>query len=384
MQRSWLNLEAIQQPNYASESDLSQVLSTLSEVPALISIKELQLLKDQIHSSALGTSLILQIGDCAEAFSDSTAKILETKLKAYSEYASILHHATNKPTLTIGRIAGQFTKPRSEPYEVINDCKIKIGKVLSYKGDLVNSINPSLRDPDPQRLLQGYYNSAVITNFIRLQDTWIYTSHEALHMKYENALTREYNDKYVNVGSHLLWIGERTRKYESAHVEYLSQIINPIGIKLGPNADLEELLKIIAKLNPSNENGKIVLITRLGAKKYRQELPRIVDAVKASGYKLAWIVDPMHGNTYKCGSGIKTRNYEDILDETLGTIEILKSSGEVPAGLHLEASYTDVTEVIGLGVAEEDLNTNYCTLCDPRLNYTQTISLLNQAALLLV
>jgi 3-deoxy-7-phosphoheptulonate synthase len=252
--------------------------------------------------------------------------------------------------------------------------------VESYKGDLVNSIELDKRTPDCQRMLTAYFNAAVTMNFIRASGVNMFTSHEALHIKYEDSLTRQLDSQIINVGAHLLWLGERTRKLKNAHVEYLSHINNPIGIKIGPNANLAELLQITTKLNPLNEEGKIILILRLGNSNFRSQLPGIVHTIKDANLKVTWMVDPMHANTFKNEKGIKTRRFETLLEEIVESCKILTSLGEVPGGIHLESSYTDVTEVVGCGIEDEMLGNKYETLCDPRLNYRQTIELLERVA----
>ena len=383
MNRLWLTLEAAQQPVYASLQKLSEKLSVLAQLPALIKISELHNLKSKIASASKGDKLILNIGDCAEPFSDCKDSILSQKIKSYSDYSEKLKNISGKSVVLIGRIAGQYTKPRSEPYELVNQGIGHLEKIQIYRGDLVNTFDYSEREPDPNKLIEGYYKSATISNYIRLSGIELFTSHEALHINYENALTRAFNNKFINFGAHFLWLGQRTRKLGNAHVEYLSNIENPIGIKIGNNTNITELLAIIEKINPNNEEGKIVLIPRLGVSLYKSQLPKIIEPVKNSQKSVAWIIDPMHGNTYKTKSGFKTRNFADIFEETLGSIQILKEFEEIPAGVHLESSYDNVTEVIGLGVDEENLSSNYTSLCDPRLNYYQTLDLLSKISLAL-
>lgn len=384
MQRPWLSLPSVQQPDYQSFESLQKASNFLCEVPGLITQQELQSLKSHLASAAEGSSFILQIGDCAESFSDCTHSLLTNKITQYNSYANHLQNSLNKPIVLIGRIAGQFCKPRSDPYETINGSKNHIGQILSYKGDMVNSISQDDREPDPERLVKGYFLSAAVHNFIRANQMTMFTSHEALHMIYENAMTKDHDGKFVNFGAHFVWLGERTRKLGMAHAEYLAHIENPVGIKVGPNADLDELIEIVNKVNVQNQLGKVALIIRLGIKNYRSQLGAIVEKVKESGKKVVWMIDPLHGNTYKSSTGFKTRNFTTVVEETLGCIEIIRKNNEIVAGIHLEASFRDVTEVVGLGVSEEDLGNSYETLCDPRLNPKQTIALLSEIAQALI
>ncbi|OMJ70757.1 hypothetical protein SteCoe_31206 [Stentor coeruleus] len=378
MQRPWLSLPCVQQPDYQSSESLQRASNFLSEAPGLITYQEIQSLKSHLASSAEGSSFILQIGDCAEAFSDCTHNLLTSKISQYTAYANHLQQCLNKPIVLIGRIAGQFCKPRSEPYETINGRQ-----VLSYKGDMVNSISLDNREPDPERLIKSYFLSATVHNFIRANEPSMFTSHEALHMIYENSMTKYHDGKFMNFGAHFVWLGERTRKLGQAHAEYLSHIDNPVGIKVGPNADLNELIEIINKVNIQNQLGKVALIIRLGIKNYKSQLGMIIDKVKESGKKVVWMIDPLHGNTYKSSTGFKTRDFTTVVEETLGCIEIIRKNNEIVAGLHLEVSFRDVTEVVGLGVCDEDLGNCYETLCDPRLNPKQTIALLSEVAVAL-
>ena len=379
MERSWLGLEAIQQPEYSSKEDLASALSTLSDVPELISMQECESLKSKLSACSSGASLLLIIGDCAEAYSDCTSSILKKKLKSYSDFLHCLQSSSNKPITLLGRIAGQFCKPRSEAHETINGGNTHTELVPAYKGDLVNSPDPQQRAPDPRRLVQGYYHAAALTNYIRISGLELYTAHEALHLQYENALTRSVEDYgFLNTSAHFVWLGERTRRLGNAHVEYLSRICNPIGVKVGPGVNTEELIQIVTKINPDRETGKVVLITRIGAKMCREEIRRILEDMRACTVPVVWIVDPMHGNTYKTQNGFKTRNYIDIVKECNDTIEVFKEMGVVLAGIMLEASYTQVTEVVGGGITPEVLGIYYTSLCDPRLNYVQAIELLSQ------
>lgn len=383
MERTWLNLEAIQQPEYDSFEDLSSFLHILSNAPELVSLNECEELMRELSECSIGSHLALIIGDCAESFSDCTSEILRRKAKSYSEYSACFQSATGKPLILLGRLAGQFTKPRSEAFEIIHQGNSDPVKVLSYKGDLVNSINPLERTPDPKRLTQGYYHSAATLNYLRAFRVGIYTAHEALHIKYEDALTRSVDSGFYNAGAHFVWVGEKTRKLGNAHIEYLSKIRNPVGVKVGPNVNTAELVEIIKKLSPGSEKGKVVLILRLGAQKCRSELCRIFAELGECAAQVIWLVDPMHGNTYKAANGYKTRNYSDIFEECATTIEVFQQSPYKISGLMLEASYTEVTEVVGQGITLNDLPNCYSSLCDPRLNYSQTLQILTEVGNLL-
>ena len=279
--------------------------------------------------------------------------------------------------MLVPRIAGQFSKPRTEPFETINGTR-----VCSYKGDLINGAEPENREPDPNRMLMGYFNSVAVMNYIRqyclAENHEIFTSHEAMHLSYEAALTRSKGNKNYNLSAHMVWLGERTRKLGYAHTYYLSQIDNPVGVKIGPGVNLDELIQIITLLNPKQENGKLILIPRFGVAGIKQELPRVIEAVQNSGIPHIWVLDPMHGNTYKSQTGFKTRNYSDVLQECLDGIEVLEQHNAHLGGIHIEASYEIVTECVGgeCGITEDQLHQHYTTLCDPRLNRSQAIELL--------
>lgn len=373
MSRPWLSLPSLQQPEYEDQSQLSTVLNHLKTVSGLVNKEELAELKSLINDASQGTQFILQVGDCAEAYSDCTPEIINEKLRVYNMYRDLISSIIGKPVVLLGRIAGQFTKPRSEPYETVNGVQ-----VASYKGDLVNSIDPNNRKPDPQRMVEGYNHAATVFSCIRNSGNKVFTSHEALHVLFEDSFTRDIENGYINASSHLLWLGERTRKLGSGHVELLSVISNPIGIKVGPNANLSDLVEILRKLNPANELGKVILILRVGVPNLRAQLPNIVETVNREGIKVAWIVDPMHANTYKTSNGFKSRKVETLVEEVLLVSEILKECGENLAGVHLESAFKDVTECVGLGIEESNLPDKYETLCDPRLNVEQTQFLLRE------
>lgn len=371
--RPWLSLPSLQQPEYEDQSQLASVLDHLKSAPGYVTNDELSELKSLINQASQGTHFILQVGDCAEAYSDCTPELINEKLRVYNVYRDLISGIIHKPVILLGRIAGQFTKPRSEPFETVNGVQ-----VASYKGDLVNSIDPANRKPDPQRMVEGYNHSGTVYSSIRNLGSKVFTSHEALHILFEDAFTRQQENGYLNVSSHLLWLGERTRKLGSGHVELLSVISNPIGIKVGPNASIPDLISILQKLNPANEAGKIILILRIGLNHLRSQLPTVVSSIKAQNLNVSWLVDPMHANTYKTSNGYKSRKLDTLVEEVITVADILKECGECLAGVHLEAAFKDVTECIGLGIEEANLPNKYETLCDPRLNVEQTQFLLRE------
>ncbi|MGZ4453159.1 MAG: class II 3-deoxy-7-phosphoheptulonate synthase [Nocardioides sp.] len=432
---------AAQQPTYPDQAALDAAVDRLRVLPPLVFAGECDALKSKIAAASRGEAFILQGGDCAETFNDATADNTRNKLRVLLQMAVVLTYAASVPVVKIGRLAGQYAKPRSSDLEtrVVDGQEITLP---AYRGDAVNGFDftPESRIPDPQRLLDVYHASASTLNLVRAFTTggyadlrqvhaWnsefvasspvgaryeamgkeidraltfmkaigadprefhgvdFYSSHEALLMEYEHAMTRidSRTDEPYNVSGHFVWIGERTRQLDGAHVEYFSHIKNPIGCKLGPTATADDALQLAAKLNPQNEEGRLTFITRFGVDKIRDGLPPLVEKVTAEGAKVAWISDPMHGNTFAASNGYKTRRFEDVLGEMQGFFDVHKALGTVPAGILVENTGDDVTEIVGGGeeLSEEGLARRYESVVDPRLNRVQSLEMAFQVAELL-
>ncbi|WP_435824296.1 class II 3-deoxy-7-phosphoheptulonate synthase [Microbispora amethystogenes] len=426
---TWRDLSAAQQPDWPDRGELDKVVAELASLPPLVFAGECDQLKDSMAAVARGEAFVLQGGDCAETFAGATAENVRNKLKTLLQMAIVLTYAGRVPVIKIGRLAGQFAKPRSKPTEVRDGVELP-----AYRGDMVNGFDftPEARRPDPNRLLRAYHSSAVTLNLaraftkggyadLRQVHAWnqdfvaespagrryeqlareidqalafmracgadpeefhtveFYSSHESLILDYDRALTRidSRTGLPYDVSAHMVWIGERTRQLDGAHVEFFSRIRNPIGVKLGPTTTPEEAISLIDKLNPDNEPGRLTFITRMGAGKVRDALPMLVEKVNASGATVAWVCDPMHGNTFEAPSGHKTRRLDDVLDEVAGFFEVHHALGTHPGGIHIEFTGDDVTECVGGGhaIVEEDLALRYETACDPRLNRGQSLDL---------
>ena len=427
---SWRRLPAAQQPDWPDRAALDEVVAELRTLPPLVFAGECDQLKDRLAAAARGEAFVLQGGDCAETFAGATADAVRNKLKTLLQMAVVLTYAGSVPVVKIGRLAGQFAKPRSKPTEVRDGVELP-----AYRGDMVNGFEftPEARTPDPRRLLRAYHSSAVTLNLCRAFITkggyadlrqvhaWnqdfvaespagqryerlakdidkaiqfmhacgadapefhtveLYSSHEALILDYDHALTRidSRTGLPYDVSAHMVWIGERTRQLDHAHVEFFRQIRNPIGVKLGPTTTPEDALALIERLNPENEPGRLTFITRMGAKKIRDALPTLVEKVMLSGAQVGWICDPMHGNTFEAPSGHKTRRLDDVIDEVVGFFEVHHALGTHPGGIHIEFTGDDVTECVGGGqpIDEADLGLRYETACDPRLNRSQSLDL---------
>ncbi len=406
---SWKNYLAEQQPDYEDEVQLRLVLDDIKKLPPLVDFFEIEALKQSIAFAAEGRCFIFQGGDCAERFQDCHEETIASKFHFLREVSVLLSHALHRDVVTVGRIAGQFAKPRSSHYEWVSGEKIPV-----FRGDNVNSIvaTREARTHDPKRLLLGYHNASSTLNYLRilssrLQDAegslrgdrffWnlrslsskhsfvqaraqkLYISHEGLILPFETSLTRwtPHSKKHYNLGAHMLWIGERTRSFEGAHVEYFSGIHNPIGIKVGPDVCIEELLRTLEKINPHHEKGKILLITRLGVNFVGSLLPILIQEIKKHDLNVCWSCDPMHGNTFFTPQGIKTRSFHDIYQELKETLVIHESMNSILGGLHLEMTGENVTECLGGSshIEMTDLGANYTTYCDPRLNYSQSLEL---------
>ncbi|MGH3423433.1 MAG: class II 3-deoxy-7-phosphoheptulonate synthase [Nocardioidaceae bacterium] len=420
---------AAQQPGYPDPVARDAAVTRLGQMPPLVFAGECDQLTDQLAAVARGEAFLLQGGDCAETFDGVTAENVRNKLRVLLSMAVVLTYAASVPVVKLGRLAGQYAKPRS------SDSETRDGVVLpAYRGDAVNgfAFTPESRVPDPQRLVDVYNASAATLNLarafvtggyadLRQMHAWntdfvrtspvgqryermgaeidralafmdacgvdpdefravdFHSSHEALILEYEHALTRidSRTERPYDVSAHFLWIGERTRQLDGAHVELLSHISNPIGVKLGPTTSPDDAIALAAKLNPDSTAGRLTFVTRMGAGKIRDRLPDLVEKVTAAGVQVAWVCDPMHGNTFETENGFKTREFDDVIDEVRGFFEVHRSLGTWPGGLHVELTGDDVTECVGGGgaLSAADLTHRYETLCDPRLNRAQSLEL---------
>ena len=377
---SWQKHVALQQPTYENQIDLLNCLNFLKSSSPLVPYDEIVELKKQIFKASIGQKLILQIGDCAEQFKDCHLESIKSKLSLFSKLKEMLELGLNKEIISIGRIAGQFAKPRSDNFETKGDITLR-----AYRGDIINSsdFTHEARKMNPLNLLIAYKKSEKSLHYIKrfFKSSQFYTSHEALLLNYESSLTRYYTKKnsYYNSSAHFLWVGERTRQLDGAHLKYLSGIMNPIGIKFSENISKEEFIQTINTLNPNQENGKIILIPRMGYEKISLFLPSFIRIAKKEGLNVTWMCDPMHGNTIKTSTGIKTRKFENICDELIQSIKIHKTENSFLGGIHLESAAEEVTECMGgyQKITEQDLKINYKTACDPRLNPSQCNELIS-------
>lgn len=384
---SWKNFTQIQQPEYEDSALLKESLLFLNNTEKLVSEDEILLTQFYISEAAKGNIFILHAGDCAETFDSCHYNDVTLRVSHLKNLSNILQKIIHIPVITIGRIAGQYAKPRSEKFETINGHLIPC-----YRGDIINGIQPNSndREADPRRLQTAFKNSKITMEWIRkylnkydttFQNSNFFSSHEALLLNYESCLTHKssISNKWFNYGTHYLWLGERTRNIYSAHTEYLRGISNPIGIKIGPKTNLDELISIINILNPEQIPGKINLITRIGENKVFQILPKIILKVNKSGHPISWSCDPMHGNLYKTSNGIKTRHFKSIWNELNNTYHLHKELDSQLAGIHLELTYQNVTECLGgkNNITEKALTQNYQTYCDPRLNQEQSFELIH-------
>jgi len=428
--KSWRARPIQQQPQYADPGHLDRVLERIRSYPPLVFAGEVDILKRQLAEAARGRRFLLQGGDCAERFQDCTPEAITSKLKILLQMSVILCYGARRPVIRVGRIAGQYAKPRSADFEVVAGKKIP-----SYRGDNINSFaaDETARQPDPDRLLQSYHASSLTLNYVRAMITggfadlhhpehWnleafgkskhreayqqivgnikdaiafmeslggvreeklgsidFYTSHEGLLLAFEESMTRFVPEagRWYNLSAHMLWIGDRTRQLEGAHVEYFRGVANPVGIKIGPTSQAADTVALIRAINPLNEPGRIVLITRFGNDKAPVLLPTTIAAVREAGLDVLWSVDPMHGNVIKTSADIKTRDFGAILGEIRQTFAAHKSSGSILGGVHFELTGDSVTECTGgsEGLQESDLTRNYETYCDPRLNYSQSLEM---------
>lgn len=373
----WRGRTAAQMPVYPDPRALAAVEERLSKAAPVVDIAGCQALRDAVADVAAGRAFLLQGGDCAESFDDPVAKQVDGIVRLFDEMAGRLRSATGQQMVEIARIAGQFAKPRSAPTETQGDVSLP-----AYRGDIINGTKfaATNRAPDPQRMIRAHMQSvgtAASLAAARNGNAPIFTSHEALLLPYEEALTRQAEDgRWWVTSGHMLWLGDRTRQLDGAHVDFLRGIDNVVGIKCGPTMTGDELLPLIERLDPDNRPGKLVLIGRFGARMIADRLPSLMRAIRDEGRNAVWAIDPMHGNTSVSGTR-KVRRLPNILAETDAFFAIARTEGVHPGGLHLEMSALDVTECIGgRGPASvEDLEKNWLTACDPRLNARQAIDL---------
>lgn len=375
---SWKQFPIEQQPSYDDPLLLSKVIQKLELKKCLVSLKDIYDLKSQLAMASVGHAFVLQAGDCAERFEECTSEIVSKKVQIILDMKKHLEEKLHKSVIPIGRMAGQYAKPRSQLTETIGEVTLS-----SFRGDIVHDFNFTIhsRRPNPFNMLKAYKKSALTLKYIDSCSSSqpFFISHESLLLDYESALTRFENDCYFNASAHMVWLGERTRDLNGAHVEYLRGIINPIGLKISHKITPAELVDLIKKLNPNNEAGKIILIPRLGVKNIKEFLPLFIQEVKKSALSVTWLCDPMHGNGEIAPSGLKTRSIQNIQKELEETIQIHQKMDSILAGVHLEISAENVTECYGSDdhVTLSDLHLNYKTACDPRLNAKQSFDLIN-------
>ncbi|SER92005.1 3-deoxy-D-arabinoheptulosonate-7-phosphate synthase [Pedococcus cremeus] len=422
------DLTAAQQPDWPDAAQLADAIATLATYPPLVFAGECDVLRSRMAAAARGDAFVLQGGDCAETFASATADNIRDRVKTILQMAAVLTYGASVPVVKIGRMAGQYAKPRSSGNETREGVTLP-----AYRGDMVNDyeFTEAARTPDPQRLVRAYHASSATLNLVRafttggfadlrhvhdwnrgfvanaansryerlardidkamkfmqacgadfeaMKTTEFFSAHEALLLDYERPLTRvdsRTGDLYDTSG-HFIWIGERTRDLDGAHVDFVSKVRNPIGVKLSNKAHPDDVLRLIDKVDPDREPGRLTFITRMGAGTVREALPHLVEKVTASGALVTWICDPMHGNTFESASGYKTRDFEDVVEEVRGFFEVHQGLGTVPGGIHVELTGNDVTECLGGSekILDEDLNKRYESVCDPRLNHQQSLEL---------
>ncbi len=424
----WRTLPIKQQPQWPDVDAVGAASDEIASLPPLVFAGEVDQLRTRLAEAAAGKAFLLQGGDCAETFSGATADQIRDRVKTILQMAVVLTYGASMPIVKMGRMAGQFAKPRSSDTETRGDVTLP-----AYRGDIVNGYDftPESREADPRRLVQGYHTSASTLNLIRaftqggfadlrevhswnrgfasnpankryealareidkairfmeaagadfeeLKRVEFYSSHEGLLMDYERPMTRidSRTGTPYNTSAHFLWIGERTRDLDGAHIDFFSRLRNPIGIKLGPSVTAEEMKRIIDKLDPEREPGRLTFITRMGAGKIRDALPPLLEAIKGMDANPLWVTDPMHGNGITTPTGYKTRRFDDVMDEVKGFFEAHRAAGTHPGGIHIELTGDDVTECLGGSefIDEATLATRYESLCDPRLNHMQSLEL---------
>jgi 3-deoxy-7-phosphoheptulonate synthase len=432
--QSWQQMPAIQMPEYGDQAILADVTGKLSTFPPLVFAGEVNEMRRKLALVAEGKAFLLQGGDCAESFAEFHPNNIRDTFRVLLQMAVVLTYGGSVPVLKVGRMAGQFAKPRSNPTEVVDGVELPI-----YRGDIINGIeaDPASREPDPNRMLTAYSQAAATLNLLRafaqggfadlhkvhgwnlsflegteqaerfhdiadritealafmeacgvtsesvqeLQHTDFYTSHEALLLPYEQSLTRRdtitRSGGWYDTSAHMVWIGDRTRQLDGAHVEFCRGIQNPIGCKAGPSLAPDDLLRLVDALNPKNEPGRLTVICRMGAEQVAEKLPPLVRAVEREGRKVVWSCDPMHGNTIKSSTGYKTRPFDRVLAEVRGFFAVHQAEGSYPGGIHVEMTGQDVTECLGGAqlIGEDQLGSRYHTHCDPRLNASQSLEL---------
>ncbi|MEP1614609.1 MAG: 3-deoxy-7-phosphoheptulonate synthase class II [Roseobacter sp.] len=428
---SWRAKQRIQMPDYPDQAALNEVEAQLARYPLLVFAGEARRLRKHLGAAGRGEAFLLQGGDCAESFDQFSSDAIRDTFKVMLQMAIVLTHGAKVPVIKVGRMAGQFAKPRSAPTETIDGVELP-----SYRGDIINKLDftSDARIPDPQNMLRAYTQAAATLNLLRafstggyadvhqvhswtlgftesakaeayreianrisdtldfmtaaginpdtahtLQTVEFYTSHESLLLEYEEALTRvdSTTGKWLAGSGHMIWIGDRTRQPDGAHVEFASGVQNPIGLKAGPTMTSEDLKVLMSKLNPENEEGRLTLIARFGAGAVGDHLPRLIKTVQEEGANVTWVCDAMHGNTIKSSSGYKTRPFDSVLREVREFFGVHAAEGTVPGGVHFEMTGQDVTECTGgvRAVSDEDLSDRYHTACDPRLNASQSLEL---------
>jgi 3-deoxy-7-phosphoheptulonate synthase len=425
---NYKNLTAAQQPTWTDAVKLQAARDELSVLPPLVFAGEVDTLRNRLAAAAEGKAFLLQGGDCAETFADATADRIRNRVKTILQMAVVLMYGASMPVVKMGRMSGQFAKPRSSDIETRGDITLP-----AYRGDAVNGYDftAESRATDPNRMVRAYHTSASTLNLIRafttggfadlrsvhewnkgftenpaniryeqlateidraikfmdacgadfeaLKATEFYVSHEALLFDYERPMTRidsRTGNPYATSG-HFLWVGERTRQIDGAHIDFMSRIRNPIGVKLGPTTEVADVMALIEKLDPNREPGRLTFITRMGASQIRDQLPKLVEAVKKSDAKPLWITDPMHGNGITTKNGYKSRRFDDVMDEVQGFFEVHRAMGTFPGGIHIELTGDDVAECLGGSemIDEKTLESRYESLCDPRLNHMQSLEL---------
>lgn len=426
--RAGADLPAAQQPDWPDPAALDEAIATLATYPPLVFAGECDVLKTRMAAAARGEAFVLQGGDCAETFAGASADNIRDRVKTILQMAAVLTYGASVPVVKVGRMAGQYAKPRSSNTETRDGVTLP-----AYRGDMVNDyeFSAAARTPDPRRLVQGYHSSSATLNLVRaftqggfadlryvhdwnkgfvanaanrryekiardidkamrfmiacgadfeaMKTTEFFAAHEVLLLDYERPLVRidsRTGDLY-DTSAHFLWVGERTRDLGGAHLDFVSRIRNPIGVKLSAHAEIDDVLRMIDLLDPAREPGRLTFITRMGAGAVRDALPPLVEKVTASGAQVTWICDPMHGNTFSSASGYKTRDFDDVVEEVHGFFDVHHALGTIPGGIHVELTGNDVTECIGGSeqILDADLGNRYESLCDPRLNHQQSLEL---------